>query len=93
MSVRYSQQAKRDLAETVAYLNKVSPVGARSVQRAIETSIGILADFPLLAPLTELPGVRELTIVRHPYKVYYTVEDGDIWILHIRDARRRPSFT
>ncbi len=50
----------------------------------------MLADFPELAPLTDIPEVREMTIVRYPYKVYYTVLEGEVWILHIRDARRRP---
>lgn len=90
MSVRYSSRALRDLGEIVAYLDNLSPAAARSVRRTIETSITVLADFPLLAPLTELPGVREMTIVRYPYKVYYTVEGGEAWILHIRDGRRRP---
>ncbi len=90
MSVRYSPRAFNDLVDIVAYLDWRSPAAARAVRRAIETSIAILADFPELAPLTDIPEVREMTIVRYPYKVYYTVLEGDVWIVHIRDARRRP---
>jgi len=36
------------------------------------------------------PGIYELTIVRYPYKVYFEVDGNEIWILHIRDSRRRP---
>lgn len=35
-------------------------------------------------------GSRELTVPRYPYKVYYELTDEAVWILHIRDARRRP---
>ena len=43
-----------------------------------------------MAPMTDEPSVRELTLTRHPYKVYYEIQAGDVWILHVRDARRRP---
>lgn len=90
MSVRYSTRARNDLAHIVEYLEQRSPQAARSVRQAIEKGTGILADFPLLAPVTVLSDVREMTIVRYPYKVYYTVQDGNVVIVHIRDARRRP---
>jgi plasmid stabilization system protein ParE len=35
-------------------------------------------------------GVRELVVVRYPYKVYYEIAGDEIRVLHIRDARRRP---
>lgn len=41
-----------------------------------------------MAPMTEEPGIFELTIVRYPYKVYYQVEGEEVWVVHIRDARR-----
>ena len=43
-----------------------------------------------MAPETDEPGIRELTIVRYPYKVYYEVAEDEVWVVHIRDARRRP---
>ena len=43
-----------------------------------------------MAPTTDESGIYELSIVRYPYKVYYEVEDDEVWIIHIRDARRRP---
>jgi hypothetical protein len=35
-------------------------------------------------------GVRELSVPRQPYKVYYRIERGEIWLVHIRDTRRKP---
>lgn len=34
--------------------------------------------------------VHAIRLPRRPYKVYYRIEGEDIWIIHIRDARRRP---
>lgn len=43
-----------------------------------------------MAPETDEPSVRELSIVRYPYKVYYQIEKDEVWIVHIRHAARRP---
>jgi plasmid stabilization system protein ParE len=67
-----------------------APAAARAVKDLIERRISSLADFPLMAPATDEPGIRELTIVRYPYKVYYEIAGDAVWIVHIRDARRRP---
>jgi hypothetical protein len=46
--------------------------------------------FPLMAPPTDEPGILELSIVRYPYKVYYELKgDEEVWIIHIRDTRRK----
>ena len=70
MKVRYTRRAQGDLDVIFTYLDKRSPAGAHSVKTLIERRIGSLADFPLMAPETDEPGIRELTIVRYPYKIY-----------------------
>jgi hypothetical protein len=43
-----------------------------------------------MAPVTDEPGVPELSIVEYPYKVYYELKgDEEVWIIHIRDTRRK----
>jgi toxin ParE1/3/4 len=90
MRIRYTLRARADLEVICADLNERGPAAARTVLAEIEGSIGRLARFPLLARLTDEPGVRELTLVRYPYKVYYEIAGEEVRILHIRDARRRP---
>ena len=90
MRVRYTLRAQADLDAIFAYLDQRSPAAALSVKALIERRIATLADFPLAAPATDDPGVRELTIVRYSYKVYYEVSGEEIWILHIRHTVRRP---
>ena len=43
-----------------------------------------------MAPATDEPGVRELTLARYPYKIYYEVADEEVRILHFRHSQRRP---
>ncbi len=90
MRVRYTRRAQSDLEFIYTYLDQRAPAAARAVKELIERRIAGLADFPLLAPETDELGIRELTIVRYPYKIYYEVVGEEVWIVHIRDARRQP---
>ncbi len=91
MRVRYTRRAQADLDAIFAYLDARSPAGALSVKVTIEHRIAMLADFPHIAPTTDVPGVYELTILRYPYKVYFEISGSEVWILHIRHAARRPA--
>ena len=90
MKVRYTLRARADLDAIYAYLDRRAPAAARSGKELIERRIASLADFPFMAPETDEKGIRELTIVRYPYQVYYEVQDDEIWIIHIRHTARRP---
>jgi toxin ParE1/3/4 len=90
MKVRYTLRAQADLDTIYTYLDERAPVAARSVKELIERRVASLADFPLAAPETDQPNVRELTLVRYPYKIYYEVHDDEVWIIHIRHTPRHP---
>jgi len=90
MKVRYTLRAQGDLDAIYRYIDQRAPVAARSVKELLERRIAGLAEFPLMAPETDVPGIYELSIVRYPYKVYYEVVGEEAWIIHIRDTRRRP---
>jgi len=90
MRVRYTPRARDDLDIIYRYLDDHSPAGARAVKAAIEWRIGLLADMPFIAPVTDEPGVYELPIIRYPYKVYYRVANDEVRVVHIRHAARRP---
>ena len=90
MRIRHTRRALLDQESIFDYLDERSPKGAMNVQRAIVRAIRSLAEFPGLGRSTGVGKVRELTVPRYPYKVYYLVDGDDIGVLHIRDARRRP---
>ena len=90
MKVRYTPRARSDLDKIHSYLNEHSPAAASAVLKRIRNRIDRLADYPLMAPVTELSDIRGLTILRFPYKAYYRILNGEIVILHVRDARRAP---
>jgi plasmid stabilization system protein ParE len=88
--VRYTRRAAADLEAIYDYIDERSPSAARAVKRFIKTRIEMLADYPFAAPAAGESDTRELSMSRYPYKVYYRVERGEVAIVHIRDARRRP---
>jgi len=88
--IRYTVRARADLAEIRSYLMERNPRAAAAVMAAIRQRISWLADFPLMAPETDEPGVRGLPLVRYPYRVYYDVAGEEVRILHIRHTRRQP---
>ena len=90
MRIRYTVRARADLAEIRSYLLERNPRAAAAVLPAIRQRISWLADFPLMAPETDEPGVRGLPLVRYPYRVYYDVAGEEVRILHIRHTRRQP---
>ena len=90
MRVRYTLRARNDLDGICTYIDERSPSAARSIKELIERRIASLGDFPFMAPETDEPGIRELTILQYPYKVYYEVEGDEVWIVHIRHTARRP---
>jgi plasmid stabilization system protein ParE len=90
MRVRYSPRAFADREAIYDYLEKRSAQGARNVKLGIVHAIRSLASHPRLGQLTDSTDVYELVVPRLPYKVYYRLKHEEVWILHIRDARRRP---
>lgn len=90
MKVRFTPQARADLEDIYRYLEERSPTGAEAVNARIIRSTERLAEHPLLGVETDESGVRELTIVRYPYKIYYLIEGDEVRIVHIRHAMRQP---
>jgi plasmid stabilization system protein ParE len=76
MRVRYTPRARADLEGIYEYLKERAPATAQSFKSTIERQIGWLCDFPYMAPTTDEPGIRELTLTRYPYKIYYEVSDA-----------------
>jgi toxin ParE1/3/4 len=88
MSARYTREALADLNQISSYLAKQNPAVAAAFLDAVEAVAERLARFPLSAQETKMPGVRATPVMRYPYIVFYTAEDGDVVIHYIRHAAR-----
>jgi plasmid stabilization system protein ParE len=90
MRLRYTPRARSDLQAILQYIDQRSPLGAQKVKRAIQKTIELIGEFPEAGRRSGEPDARVLPAGRYPYMIYWTIEGGEAWILHIRHARRRP---
>jgi toxin ParE1/3/4 len=90
MRVRYTPRARRDLRTILEYIDERNPQGAINVKQSIQRTIELIGDHPRSGRLAGIHAVHVLSAGRYPYLIYWIIEAGEAWIVHIRDARRRP---
>jgi plasmid stabilization system protein ParE len=90
MKVRFTPRARSDLAAILTYLDERSPKGARNVQGAIQRTIELIEQVPQGGRSTGVQATRVLQTGRFPYLIYWSIESGEAWLVHIRHAARRP---
>jgi toxin ParE1/3/4 len=90
MRIRYTPRARRDLRQILEYIEERNSRGARNVKRAIQKVIELVGEFPDGGRLAGEQATRVLPAGRYPYLIYWSVQNNEAWIVHVRDARRRP---
>ena len=90
MKVRYTPRARAELSDILDYLDERSPQGARNVKRAIHRAIALIGRHPQIGRLSKIEETRVFPVGRYPYLIYWSIEAEEVWIVHIRHARRRP---
>ena len=91
--IRYRPTALAQLDAIFDHITARNPAGARRVITAIKHRIDFLGTFPRSAKESEIPGIREMPIVRYPYVVFYAVDDDaqEVWILRVRHTSQDPT--
>lgn len=90
MRVRYTRRALSDILRIADYIRKDNPSAAIEVETAIRSTIDLLAEFPKVGRDRPDIDARALGIPRYPYTAYYRIEGDEVWIVHVRDGRRKP---
>jgi toxin ParE1/3/4 len=91
MNVRFAPRAERDLKTIGARSRKVfGDAVAAALETTIRATIARIAVMPqsgLRVPRRH--GMRLVPLVRYPFKIFYSIADDTVTILHIRHASRR----
>ena len=90
MRVRLTPRARGDLEDILTFIDERNPAGARNVKRTIRKTVDLIGQYPQSGRPSGEQGTRVVAAGRYPYLVYWSVEAGEVWIVHIRDGRRRP---
>jgi plasmid stabilization system protein ParE len=89
MQMRYTATALRELDEIFQYIAERSPAAAKAIVERVEQTVALLADFPEMAQRTNERGVLRMPVGSYPFLVFYTIENDEIVILHVRHGARR----
>jgi toxin ParE1/3/4 len=89
MKIRWAEPALFELEASTLYFREFAPFVAPDFAASIEKALLQLREHPYSAQETEKPGIRRLYIRRFRYLIFYTVEEDQVVILHIRHAARR----
>jgi plasmid stabilization system protein ParE len=91
MKVEYSARSLTDLRKIAASSRReFGDQVAAALESRIRTAVQQLRSAPESAPRVEQrPGVRVLSLVRYPYRIFYRFDGESIRILHIRHVSRR----
>lgn len=92
MRVLWTSEAEQDRADIMAYIAADNVRAAIAMDELFGTSVGRLADFPLLGKPGQIAGTREL-IPHESYRLIYEVNEaeGTVWVLTlVHTARQWP---
>jgi plasmid stabilization system protein ParE len=92
MKVDYAPRAQADLVH-IGQLSRrnFGPAVAAALETYIRATVARIAASPESGVrLPERQGVRVVPLVRYPFRIFYTVTEGTVTILHIRHTARRP---
>jgi toxin ParE1/3/4 len=90
MKVRFTPRAFSDLEAIRTYIAQYNPAAAGRVVALIEKLAFGLGDFPESGQRSDELDARIVFSPRYPYRIYYRIASGEVLILHIRYAARRP---
>lgn len=90
MRVVWTPGSLADLHDVLGYTGRHFPQSVAPLEHRLRATIDLLSQWPLIAKrLEERPGVRVATLVGYPYRIFYSVAEDCIEILHIRHAARK----
>ncbi|HMN73227.1 MAG TPA: type II toxin-antitoxin system RelE/ParE family toxin [Rhodoblastus sp.] len=91
MRIVYTATALADLEDVYAYQRAYWPTFGGKFEARLSAVERRLLGHPRSGPeVSERPGVRVISMIDLPYRVFYAIAEADIVILHIRHVARRP---
>jgi toxin ParE1/3/4 len=90
--IRFRPAAAREFAADVRHYDKQYLRRGQRFAEAVERTLIRVAESPLLFPLLYEPDIRSAKVDRFPYRVVYVIVGGDIDVIAVAHAKRRPGY-
>jgi addiction module RelE/StbE family toxin len=81
--IRYSLEARRDLANIHDYISERNPRAATRVIERIRGAIDLLSEFPRIGHAGHAPETREWVVKGLPYIIVHELHDDELVVLAI----------
>ena len=89
MKVRDTDTAADEIEEIFAYIAEHDRSAAQRIVARVEQTVSISSDFPDVAQMTDELAVRRMPVGRYPFLIFYTIENDEVVILHVRHTARQ----
>lgn len=90
--IRFRPAAARELTAEVRYYNKHYAGRGQRFAAAVERALFAIVEAPLGFPMLYEPDIRSAKVERFPYRVVYVIVGGDIDVVAVAHAKRRPAY-
>lgn len=87
MRIRFTVTALREIDEICTYIGQDNPNAAAAVANAIQRTVDWICKHPDAAPIA-LENVRAKLVGRYQYRIFYTIESGELVIRNVRSTKR-----
>lgn len=92
MRVRFTPAARRQLLDALDFLSDRRPPAAASFLDRVESRLRDLSNFPEAGrPIPEFPGLPFREILVPPYRLFYRLRDGQLWVVGLWHDAQLPS--
>lgn len=90
--IRFRPAAARELKADVRDYNRHYIGRGDRFAAAVERALFAIIEAPSGFPLLYAPDIRSAKIEQFPYRIVYVVVDGDIDVIAVAHAKRRPAY-
>jgi hypothetical protein len=90
--IRFRPAAAREFVADVRHYDKRYLHRGQRFVEAVERTLVRVAEAPLLSPVLYEPDIRSAKVGRFPYRVVYIIVQGDIDVIAVAHAKRRPEY-
>ena len=91
MAIRFTPSARAQFLEGLAFIDNDNPASAKRLRLQVYKSLTRLEQFPDSGrTIPEFPDLPHREVIVKPYRFFYRVVDGAVWVLAVWHGAQLP---